>query len=84
MQQPDRILYPEPPVDLPKDLDWSRKGRGATVPLVEAVKAKGVTIPVWSACRLDPIIGEEYLRKGSIDFVAMTRRILATPSCPTR
>ena len=84
LQQPDRILYPEPPVDLPKDLDWSRKGRGATVPLVEAVKAKGVTIPVWSACRLDPIIGEEYLRKGSIDFVAMTRRILADPELPNK
>ncbi len=84
LQQPDRILYPEPPVDLPKDLDWSNKGRGATVPLVEAVKRKGVTIPVWSACRLDPVIGEEYLRKGSIDFVAMTRRILADPDLPNK
>ncbi len=25
--QPDRILYPEPPVDLPADLDWSRRGK---------------------------------------------------------
>ena len=51
--QPDRILYPEPPEELPPDLDWSRGGKGATVPLVEAVKRKGVTIPVWTACRLD-------------------------------
>ncbi len=84
LQQPDRILYPEPPVDLPADLDWSRRGRGATVPLVEAVKAKGVTTPVWSACRLDPEMGEEYLRKGSIDFVAMTRRLLADPELPNK
>ena len=84
LQQPDRILYPEPPVDLPADLDWSRRGRGATVPLVEAVKRKGVTIPVWSACRLDPEMGEEYLQKGSIDFVAMTRRLLADPELPNK
>ena len=82
--QPDRILYPEPPDDLPKDLDWSRMGKGATVPLVEAVKAKGVKIPVWTACRLDPVLGEEYLQKGSLDFVGMTRRILADPELPNK
>ena len=37
--QPDRLFYPEPPVDLPAGLDWSRKGVGATVPLTEAVQA---------------------------------------------
>ncbi len=82
--QPDRILYPEPPDDLPQGLDWSRGGKGATVPLVEAVKAKGVKIPVWTACRLDPVIGEEYLQKGSLDFVGMTRRILADPELPNK
>jgi 2,4-dienoyl-CoA reductase (NADPH2) len=82
--QPDRILYPEPPAELPADLDWSRQGRGATVPLVEAVKRKGVTIPVWTACRLDAAMGEEYLRKGSLDFVGMTRRLLADPALPNK
>jgi 2,4-dienoyl-CoA reductase (NADPH2) len=82
--QPDRILYPEPPAELPADLDWSRQGRGATVPLVEAVKRKGVTIPVWTACRLDAALGEEYLRKGSLDFVGMTRRLLADPALPNK
>jgi 2,4-dienoyl-CoA reductase (NADPH2) len=82
--QPDRILYPEPPDDLPKDYDWSRGGKGASVPLVEAVKAKGVTIPVWTACRLDPVLGEEYLQKGSLDFVGMTRRLLADPELPNK
>ena len=82
--QPDRILYPEPPDELPKDLDWSRRGKGATVPLVEAVKTKGVKIPVWTACRLDPVLGEEYLQKGSLDFVGMTRRLLADPDLPNK
>ncbi len=82
--QPDRILYPEPPHDLPKDYDWSRGGRGASVPLVEAVKARGVKIPVWTACRLDPVLGEEYLQKGSLDFVGMTRRLLADPDLPNK
>jgi len=82
--QPDRILYPEPPVDLPKDFDWSRGGKGASVPLVEAIKARGVKVPVWTACRLDPMLGEEYLQKGSLDFVGMTRRILADPELPNK
>jgi 2,4-dienoyl-CoA reductase (NADPH2) len=82
--QPDRILYPEPPEELPPDLDWSRGGKGATVPLVEAVKRKGVAIPVWTACRLDPELGEQYLRKGSLDFVGMTRRLLADPHLPNK
>jgi 2,4-dienoyl-CoA reductase (NADPH2) len=82
--QPDRILYPEPPEDLPADLDWSNRGKGATVPLTAAVKRAGVTIPVWTACRLDPELGEEYLRKGELDFVGMTRRLLADPALPNK
>jgi 2,4-dienoyl-CoA reductase (NADPH2) len=84
--QPDRILYPEPPQDVAimKDLDWSRMGKGATVPLVEAVKKKVKNIPVWTACRLDPVIGEEYLQKGSLDYVGMTRRLLADPDLPNK
>jgi 2,4-dienoyl-CoA reductase (NADPH2) len=82
--QPDRLMYPEPPFDLPKDLDWSRRGDGAAVPLVEAVKRKGVTIPVWTACRIDAEMGEEYLRKGSLDFVGMTRFLLADPEYPNK
>ncbi len=54
------------------------------VPLVEAVKRGGVKIPVWTACRLDPMLGEEYLQKGSLDFVGMTRRLLADPDLPNK
>jgi 2,4-dienoyl-CoA reductase (NADPH2) len=82
--QPDRILYPEAPPDLPQGLDWSRQGRGATVPLVEAVKRKVKNIPIWTACRMDAELGEEYLRKGSLDFVGMTRRLLADPELPNK
>lgn len=82
--QPDRLLYPEPPEELPEGLDWSRRGKGATVPLVQAVKDKGVTVPVWTACRLDPVLGEEYLQQGSLDFVGMTRRLLADPELPNK
>lgn len=82
--QPDRILYPEAPLDIPENLDWSRQGRGATVPLVEAVKRKVKNVPVWTACRMDAEMGEEYLRKGSLDFVGMTRRLLADPNLPNK
>jgi 2,4-dienoyl-CoA reductase (NADPH2) len=82
--QPDKLLYPEPPEDLPKDLDWSQMGRGATVPLVVAVKQKVKNIPVWTASRIDPDMGEQYLREGKLDFVGMTRRLLADPELPNK
>jgi 2,4-dienoyl-CoA reductase (NADPH2) len=81
--QPEKMFYPELPDDPPKDLDWSRNGKGALVPLAEAVK-KVVKVPVFCACRLDPIIGEEYLQKGQLDFVGMTRRLLADPELPNK
>jgi 2,4-dienoyl-CoA reductase (NADPH2) len=81
--QPERMFYPEPPDDLPKDLDWNRQGKGALVPLTEAVK-KVVSVPVFCACRLDPVIGDEYLGRGQLDFVGMTRRLLADPELPNK
>jgi 2,4-dienoyl-CoA reductase (NADPH2) len=81
--QPEKMFYPEPPDDLPKDLDWSRGGKGALVPLTAAVK-KVVGVPVFCACRLDPVIGEEYLRQQKLDFVGMTRRLLADPELPNK
>jgi 2,4-dienoyl-CoA reductase (NADPH2) len=82
--QPDRLLYPVVPDDLPAGLDWSREGRGATVPLVVAVKKKVQNMPIWTASRIDPEMGEEYLRRGSLDFVGMTRRLLADPDLPNK
>ena len=84
--QPDRLLYPEAPkwlyTDL-KDLDWSRKGHGATVPLVEAVK-KVISIPAFCSCRLNPELGEKFLREGRLDYVALVRRILADHELPNK
>jgi 2,4-dienoyl-CoA reductase (NADPH2) len=82
--QPDKLLYPEPPENLPEGMDWSNGGRGAAVPLCIAVKEKVKNIPVWTACRIDPWMGEEYLRKGSLDFVGMTRALLADPDLPNK
>ena len=80
---PDRLYYPELPADRPKDLDWSNKGKAATIPLAVAVK-KLVKIPVIAACRLDPSMGERLLQEGKIDFVGMTRRLLCDPELPRK
>ncbi len=81
--QPDRLFYPEFPKPLPKDLDWSHRGVGAIIPLATAVK-KVVSVPVIAACRLDPVLGEKLLQQGDIDFVGMTRRLLADPELPNK
>ena len=81
--QPDRLFYPEFPKPLPKDLDWSHKGVGAIIPLAKAVK-EVTSVPVIAACRLDPILGEKLLQQGDIDFVGMTRRLLADPELPNK
>lgn len=81
--QPDRFFYPEAPETLPEGLDWNRKGTGAIIPLADSVK-KAVSVPVFCACRLDPIIGEKFLREGKLDFVGMTRRLLADPELPNK
>jgi len=81
--QPDRLFYPEFPKPLPKDLDWSHRGIGAIIPLAKAVK-QVVSVPVIAACRLDPVLGEKLLQQGDIDFVGMTRRLLADPELPNK
>jgi 2,4-dienoyl-CoA reductase (NADPH2) len=81
--QPDRLFYPEFPKPLPKDLDWSHRGVGAIIPLAQAVK-KVVSVPVIATCRLDPVLGEKLLQQGDIDFVGMTRRLLADPELPNK
>lgn len=84
--QPDRLFYPEAPkwlhTDL-SDLDWSRKGAGAIVPLIEAVR-RVVSVPAFGAGRLDPVLGEKLLREGRVDFVPMVRRLLADHELPNK
>ena len=43
-----------------------------------------VSKPVACAGRLDPELGEEALRLGKIDFVGMTRRLVADPELPNK
>jgi 2,4-dienoyl-CoA reductase (NADPH2) len=80
----DRLLHPELPKHLMvKGLDWSRKGKGFSVPLGTAIK-ETVSVPVFVAGRLDPELGEEILREGKLDFIGMTRRLLADPDLPNK
>ena len=83
MLHPDKFVYPELPPHPPKDLDWSRHGKGAWVPLATAVK-KTVSVPVFCAGRLDPVMGETLLRRHKLDLVGMTRRLLADPELPNK
>jgi 2,4-dienoyl-CoA reductase (NADPH2) len=84
MLHSDRFFYPELPRELiVEGLDYSRKGRGMWVPLGAAIK-KMVSIPVFVAGRLDPELGEEILRQGKVDFIGMTRRLLADPELPNK
>jgi 2,4-dienoyl-CoA reductase (NADPH2) len=82
----DHLFYPEPPVPLaafPKELDMSRHGAGANANMAAAIK-KVVSLPVITVGRLDPDLGEEILREGKADFIAMTRRLFADPELPNK
>lgn len=79
----EEIFYPEPPRPLIKGPDWSRKGAGGLVPVAHAIK-KVVSIPVIAVGRLDPEIGEMALRLGKVDFIGLTRRLIADPELPNK
>ena len=84
--QPDRLLYPEEPKWLRStcgDLDWSHQGHGSTWPLCTAVK-KAVKVPVFAAGRLNPKMGEKFLREGKMDFIPGVRRLLADHELPNK
>jgi 2,4-dienoyl-CoA reductase (NADPH2) len=83
---PEVLLYPEPHIplkDFPKELDWSLKGAGASMPVAAAIK-KAVSIPVITVGRLNAELGEEALRKGKVDFIGMCRRLMADPEMPNK
>jgi 2,4-dienoyl-CoA reductase-like NADH-dependent reductase (Old Yellow Enzyme family)/thioredoxin reductase len=64
-----------PPYDAPP---------GCYLPLVEAIK-KGVNVPVIAVGRInDPRLGEEILRAGKADIIAMGRALLADPDLPLK
>ncbi len=76
---PDALFYPEAQIDgFPKEYNASLKGVGANITLAAAVK-KDLSVPVAVVGRLDADLGEKLLREGAVDFIAMTRRLLADP-----
>ena len=82
----DVLFYPEPPVPLksfPKEYNASHRGAGANINLAAGIKEM-VSIPVMVVGRLDPILGEQILREGKADFIAMTRRLQADPDLPNK
>lgn len=80
---PETLLYPETPdLDL-SDLDISRGGPGMYLNMAAAVKQM-VSIPVFCAGRLTPQLGEQALREGKLDFVGMTRRLIADHELPLK
>jgi 2,4-dienoyl-CoA reductase (NADPH2) len=75
---PDLTFQSEPSADLPKELDWSRKGAGAFAPLAANIK-KVVSIPVITVGRYDAVLGEKVLQEGKADMIALARRTIADP-----
>jgi 2,4-dienoyl-CoA reductase (NADPH2) len=81
---PEHILYPEPPKSLDlAQMDVSQGGKGILVPLAAAIK-QHVSVPVACAGRLDPVLGEQILKEGKLDFIGMTRRLVADPELPNK
>ena len=56
---------------------------GHLVPYAAAVKA-AVKVPVIAVGRITPELGEDILRQGKADFIAMGRALLADPELPNK
>ncbi|MBN2241784.1 MAG: FAD-dependent oxidoreductase [Acidobacteria bacterium] len=83
---PDTLFYPEPPFApelFPEQYDASDMGVGANIPGAAGIKS-AVSIPVITVGKLDADLGEKAIREGKIDFIAMTRRLLADPDYPRK
>ena len=82
----DVLFYPEPQIpvkEFPKQMDWSRRGLGANVPLAAIVKSV-VTVPVMTVGGLDADLGEKALRDGKADLIGINRRFFADPEYPKK
>ena len=83
---PDLLFYPEPVIPLknfPKEYNARARGKAWNVNLAAGIKHE-VTIPVMVVGKLDPLLGEQVLREGKADFIAMTRRLQADPDLPDK
>src|SRR5208283_1851427 len=82
----DVLFYPEPQIpvkEFPKQMDWSRRGLGANVPLAAIVKS-AVKVPVMTVGGLDADLGEKALRDGKADLIGINRRFFADPEYPKK
>ena len=61
----------------------SDQGVGANISAAAGIKS-AVSIPVTVVGKLDADLGEKILREGKVDFIAMTRRLLADPDYPKK
>jgi len=83
---PDTLFYPAPPIppeSFPEAYNSGSRGVGANIPGAAGIKS-AVSIPVTVVGRLDADLGEQILREGKVDFIAMTRRLLADPDYPSK
>jgi 2,4-dienoyl-CoA reductase (NADPH2) len=83
MAIPDQVFYPEPPKPLDPLLQGMSWRSGMCIPLVEAVK-KAVSVPVFGAGGMDAPHGEEMIRKGQADGIAIGRVVLADHYYPKK
>jgi len=82
----ENLFYPEPFVPLesfPKGPDWRHSGKGVNVPAAEEIK-QVVTVPIITVSGIEPVLGEEILRKGKADFIGMCRPLFADPELPNK
>lgn len=82
----DALFYPEAPIPVesfPEGYDSSDLGVAANVPAAAGIKSV-VNIPITVVAKLDANIGERVIREGKVDFIAMTRRLLADPDYPRK
>jgi 2,4-dienoyl-CoA reductase (NADPH2) len=77
------VYYSDLSKPLPKELDWSRRGKGAMAPLAAAVKSV-VSIPVITVGGFNAAVGEQILEEGKADFIGMCKGLMADPEMPNK
>jgi 2,4-dienoyl-CoA reductase (NADPH2) len=81
---PKGAYYSEDTKPLPKELDWSRGGKGALSPLSAAIK-EVVSIPVMTVGALErPEVAESILKEGKADFIGICKGLMADPEIATK
>ncbi len=77
---PKGAYYSEDTKPLPKELDWSRGGKGALSPLSAAIK-QVVSVPVMTVGALErPEVAEKILEEGKADFIGICKGLMADPA----